>query len=89
MKYPQGERRNHSKLILPVSVTLNNLINLSIIYSVPTFNQFGRIETSDELLELARRIFPLEEKHALSAIKWLKVMFHDNLLNSIFFSFYS
>ncbi|CAG8482104.1 6522_t:CDS:2 [Rhizophagus irregularis] len=29
---------------------------------VSTFNQFGRIDTSGELLELATRIFPLEEK---------------------------
>ncbi|CAB5388388.1 unnamed protein product [Rhizophagus irregularis] len=29
---------------------------------VSTFNQFGRIDTSGELLELATRMFPLEEK---------------------------
>ncbi|CAB4426432.1 unnamed protein product [Rhizophagus irregularis] len=34
----------------------------SIVVRVSTFNQFGRIDTSDELLELATRIFPLEEK---------------------------
>ena len=89
MKYLQEQRRNHSKLILPVPVIWNNLINFSIIYSIPTFTQFGRIETSDELFKLATRILPLKEKHAVSAIKWLKVMSHDDLLNLIFFSFYS
>jgi hypothetical protein len=88
MRYLQEQRRNNSKLILLVSVTLNKLINLSIFYSVPIFNQFGRIETSDELFKLVTRIIPIEKENVLSAIKWLKVMSHDSLLNLTFFSFY-
>ncbi|CAI2167545.1 19380_t:CDS:10 [Funneliformis geosporum] len=33
---------------------------------VPTFNQFGRIETSNELFELAKSIFPREEELRLN-----------------------
>ena len=92
MRFPQEQRRNNSKLILSVSVTLNNLINLSIFFSVPIFNQFGRIETSDELFELVNSIIPLKEEDkevVLPAFNWLKVMSHDDLLNLIFFSFYN
>ncbi|CAI2188787.1 18256_t:CDS:2 [Funneliformis geosporum] len=39
---------------------------------VPTFNQFGQINTSEEILKLTRSILPLEEKYASIAIGWLK-----------------
>jgi hypothetical protein len=61
----------------------DNLINLSL-YSIPIFQTFGQIKTPEEILKLARSIFPLEDEYALMAIKWLKVCYYyDNLLNSI------
>ncbi|RGB41977.1 hypothetical protein C1646_253918 [Rhizophagus diaphanus] len=42
---------------------------------VPTFNKFGRIETSDELFELVKSIISLKEEEkevVLPAIDWLK-----------------
>ncbi|EXX50786.1 uncharacterized protein OCT59_027880 [Rhizophagus irregularis] len=40
--------------------------------AIPIFKNFGQIQTSEEILELARNIFPLEDKYASMAIKWLK-----------------
>ncbi|PKK60954.1 hypothetical protein RhiirC2_718750 [Rhizophagus irregularis] len=40
--------------------------------AIPIFKNFGQIQTSEEILELARNIFPLEDKYASMAIEWLK-----------------
>ncbi|POG58411.1 hypothetical protein GLOIN_2v1790439 [Rhizophagus irregularis DAOM 181602=DAOM 197198] len=40
--------------------------------AIPIFKNFGQIKTSEEILKLARNIFPLEDKYASMAIEWLK-----------------
>ncbi|GBB89934.1 hypothetical protein RclHR1_01680005 [Rhizophagus clarus] len=51
-------------------LALSNVAKKETLISI--FGDFGQIETSEEILKLARNIFPLEDKYASMAIEWLK-----------------